>query len=267
MSGSMLIKALAIILFLGILFTGIVGSFATEEDLENSWVSEAGIDKVFGIGVDLIKYPISAVTIIIDFMDGDFWDWLTFNQDLIDNKMYANISGTGTNENVTLDGTYIYFNNRPLYNITELAHEEDTGFLKKKRKVRVGYNSTSITGINITAPTFWSYKTIYTASDISETEYNYILNVIFDKIDLDTNWENTSSGQLILGEEYRQDSDNSGYESNAEKVFNFFDEKIKPSVKNAIKSFGLIPEVIGIPIFILLLVAIIYPIIKLFPFT
>ena len=47
---------------------------------------------------------------------------------------------------------------------------------------------------------------------------------------------------------------------------NFFEE-IKENVVNSVKTFGLIPQGIGIPILIILIIGIIYAIIKLLPWT
>lgn len=270
--GKFLIIALSTILILGVLFTGIAGSFSSEDELNDTWVAEAGIDSVFGAGIDLFKYPISAVAIIIDFFDGDFWSWLTYDLSLDEYEAYCNITGSGIDSNVgfeTLDGTYLFYNSRPLYDLVELVHEDDTGLFTRKRFVEIYYNETAITDINITAPKFIGRDDVYSLTSITEGTEEYILNLDFEKTAQASsyNWSDTAEGVFVAGSEFRENSTTIGYESNSRKVADFFDEKVKPSVRNGVKSFGLIPEVIGIPIFIILLVGMIYSIIKLFPTT
>src|SRR6056297_3517740 len=98
-----LMFALAGILLFGTLFTNIAGNFIdSEEDLNNTWVDNYSIDTIASFPITFIQFPISGVTILIDFMDGDFWEWIGNRGGTYSFPLSVNVSGTGTSDGKTL---------------------------------------------------------------------------------------------------------------------------------------------------------------------
>jgi len=265
-----LMFALAGILLFGTLFTNIAGNFIdSEEDLNNTWVDNYSIDTIASFPITFIQFPISGVTILIDFMDGDFWEWIGNRGGTYSFPLSVNVSGTGTSDGKTLDGIYKYSNDVPNESI-RFWHEDDSTWITfdRRRVVELYYSysggsSVNITDIQIIESSWLIDYEIYNMSNIEEEERDSTYNITFQKTADYTDFNNESKGYLVLADNVE---DHIGYKTNAEKVFNFF-EKTKENFKDSIRMFGLIPQEIGLPILLAIFIGIIYIIIKLFPFT
>lgn len=262
---------IGIFILVGLFFVNVADNFTTEEELNNTWVSNYYVDKISSFPIELIKYPVSAVTILTDFMDGDFWDWLSFKPSIQAETAYVNLSGTGTHEGDTLDGRYVYNNDVPEDNNTlelEFWHEDDTNlFTSNRRHIYVTINQTNIISSEVTVGLLFGIQSqVYNYTSISDTDLEYIKNITYEKTDYSFDWNNNSYGEFVVGEKFRADEQLSGYETNAEKVFNFFDEASK-KLEESVRMFGIIPVEIGLPIFLAFFIGALYLIIKLLPFT
>lgn len=262
---------IGLFVLVGLFFVNVADNFTTEEELNDTWVSNYYIDKISSFPIQLIQYPVSAVTILTDFMDGDFWDWLGFDSDIQAETAYVNLSGTGIHDGDTLDGKYVYNNDRIKDNNSieiEFWHEDDWNiFTSNRRHIYLKINSTHILDSYVTVGLLLGFETpVYNDTSFSNTSETYIKNISYEKIDDSFNWNNESYGEFVVGKKFRADGQLSGYESNAEKVFEFFNEASK-RLEESVRMFGIIPVEIGLPIFLAFFIGALYLIIKLLPFT
>jgi len=237
-----LMFSIGAILFLGILFTNIVGNFSDTQDLNDTWVTNLSLDSVAGGFIDGAKYIVSSPVWLVESITNFFDKGETSS---------ITIQGTGYHNNQTLDGEYVQVSENRFENKIERRFL----FFWDLAQIRVNLDSNNnVTGANITT-NFLDEDQVYKAINIDTGEWYY-------------DWELTATNLTFNSFATAEASDTyiNPPLSATGKIMNFFEE-IKENVVNSVKTFGLIPQGIGIPILIILIIGIIYAIIKLLPWT
>jgi len=247
------------ILLLGILFTSVASSFSDTEDLNDTWVTDVGLDKMGGAIIDIGKYTVSSATWIYDAVGSIFG---------VGEKRIITINGTGEQSigflgNLSLDGDYEFQENYNPAGVDEVYENSiRTSIISSEvAQIRVNYSSE-----NDTIP-----EKAWLISDSYGRDYE---DRIYEPTDINklgwyTEWDLYDNNRSLTWNDKAYGEGDQLEDiptSTTEKVRDFFD-RVKEDTQNAIKTFGLIPEVIGIPIIIVFLVGIIYIIIKALPWT
>jgi len=247
------------ILLLGILFTNIAGNFTNTEDLNDTWISDVGIDTMGGSIVDIGKYTVSSVTWLAESVGNLFG---------LGERQSITIDGTGEYDtetfigNISLDGEYEEYENHPYSADRVFENSIRTSIISSEvAQIRVNYSNENST-IPDEAWIIVDYlgrdyeDRVYEATDSNSLSW-------YGEWDLYDNGRNLTWNDKAYGdaEEIEEIST-----STTDKVRSFFDET-KESVKNSIRTFGLIPQEIGLPILIIFLIGLIYLIIKALPWT
>lgn len=247
------------ILLLGVLFTNIAGNFSNTKDLNNTWISEIGIDSMGGAIVDIGKYTVSSVTWLAEGVGSTFG---------LGERQSITIEGTGEHDtetfigNISLDGEYEEYENHPFDADRVFENSIRTSIISSEvAQIRVNYSSDDSSVPEkawlITDSLGRDYEDrVYEAIDPNSITW-YGEWELYDN-NRSLGWNETAYGDA---EELEKVST-----STTDKVRNFFDET-KENVKNSIRTFGLIPEAVGLPILIIFLVGLIYLIIKALPWT
>ena len=247
------------ILLMGVLFTNIAGNFSDNQDLNNTWVTTIGLDTMSGAMVDIGKYTISSVTWVAEGVGSLFG---------LGDRQSITMDRTGEQDtetflgNISLDGEYEEYENHP-YSVDRVFENSiRTSIISSEiAQIRVNYTTSS----NTTPEKVWlivdslgrDYEDrVYEAADPNSLSW-------YAEWDLYDNGRNLTWNDKVYGEAEKLEDLST---STTDKVRNFFD-KAKEDVKESIRTFGLIPEVIGLPILIIFLIGLIYIIIKALPWT
>jgi len=260
MSYKPLIWGLGIIIFGGLFLMSFMSPFIEPEEIEDNWVEDYGVVGLTGLMFDFIKYPVSTVTVIIDFLGGN---WVIFGGHTDALGIYIN--NTGTHNNDTLDGLYTLEKiSEPIIsgNLTIFTFEKDEEGISNKDKIVIRAEEDELNESYVFTEARLYYATSFFTSSII---YNATGN---NNSDLLTEWTNindgydfnpTADGEYLI-DEYLD------FSSVTSQFWDFMDTG-KESTQDAVRGFGFIPEIIGVPLFMLILIGIIYAIIKLLPLT
>lgn len=254
--GKLLLSGLAVILIFGVLMSVMLSPFVDiEEETEGSWIEKIGAVQVTGYTIDIFKYIISTPVWIFDSVGDVFGS---------DNPLIK-ISGTGEHDtetitgNISLDGDYKYKTDYNPDGVDEVYENViwTTVISWDTAEIRVNKTDSEVDKawlILDSQGTDYEDR-IYEPENIdSDIWYeNWVL------VDDSYDWNDKADG---IGERFSASTPTSATEG----LRNFFDN-VKEQVQNSVKIFGLIPDWIGIPLFILLVVAIVIALIKLLPIT
>jgi len=259
MSYKPLIWGLGIIIFGGLFLMAFMSPFQDTTEIEDNWVEDYGVVGLTGLMFDFIKYPVSVVTVVIDFLGGN---WQIFSSPT--DALGISINNTGTHDGDTLDGLYTLERiNEPASsgNITIFTFKKDEDGLANEDKIVITTEEDELNEEYV----FKEAELYYATSFVS---YAVIYNATGNNSDLLTEWTNvnddydfnpTADGEYLLEDGY-------DFSSVTSQFWNFMDTG-KETTQDAVKGFGFIPEIIGVPIFMLILIGIIYAVIKLLPLT
>lgn len=261
MSYKPLIYGLAILIFGGLFIMAFMSPFIEPDEIEDNWVEDYGVVGLTGLMFDFIKYPVSVVTVLIDFMGGN-WEVFSGPTDAIG----ISINNTGTHDNDTLDGLYTLDRiSEPAFsgNLTKftfkkseegLTNEDKIVILAEEDELNESYLFTE--AYLYYATSFVTYVTIYNAT--GDATNNSLLEE-WTKINDNYDFNPTADGEYLLEDGY-------DFSSVTSQFWDFMDTG-KETTQDAVRGFGFIPEIIGVPIFMLILIGIIYAVIKLLPLT
>jgi hypothetical protein len=234
-----LIYSLAIIFIIGITInlTLDLVDLDLESETEDTYITP--FVSTTGIIIDAVALPITFIgdlfTTISNVFTGD--DWRDTN--------YMEVVGTGNHEGFTLDGKYIWSwigtlkSETEGKNIIQFYRDENDNII----------NAT----IRSSEFTFWwfTYKTIYVVEDI-----NALPTMVFNLVATEYDFNSVSTVTVFYDEELFDEPPFNV------KVKEFFDE-VKDYSQNQVRTFGLIPSFIGLPLILLILVSLFYGIYKI----
>lgn len=255
-----LLWGIGIIFFAGLFITAFMSPFTEAIENEENWVEDYYIVNITGLPFDFIKYPLSGVTLIADFLGGN---WHVFGAPT--DEIAIKVSGTGTHDSDTLNGVY------GLRGIDK-DDEEDDYFYAKFRHVDDGFlsfraiilqleDSNDTFNINegiIAYPdNLFSKTVIYETNGTTDDSLTFLWTLTTEGEAYDFN--NNATSQYLIDEDAK-------FSSITQRFGDFMDSG-KEKAQEAVLGLGWIPEIIGIPILILILIGIIYGIIKLLPFS
>lgn len=255
--GKYLIIAVAVILFFGVLMNMMVSDFIDiEEQTEDSWIEDIGVVQVTGYTIDIFKFVISTPVWITESV-GDFFDG--------DETPVITLSGTGEHDtetitgNISLDGNYEFIENYNPDGVDEVYEEViwTTIISWDTAEIRVNKTNDSVSKAWLVLDsqgTDYSDR-IYEPTDINRTDWYENWTLVNESYD----WNKYIDGTASRLEPTTPTSA-------TEKVQDFFDQ-VKEQIQNSVRILGLIPNWLGIPVFIILLISILIAIIRLLPLT
>jgi len=254
-----LLWGLGIIFFGGLFIMAFMSPFQDPSEIEDNWIEDYYIVNLTGLPFDFIKYPLSAVTIVADFFGGN-WEVFGASTD----EIAINVTGTGTNDGDTLNGLYelrgIDLEDDGFY-YAKFRHEDD-GFLSFRGIILQLSDSNDTFNINegiMAYPDNLFSKTVIYETNGTTGDTTTILWTLTAEGEADYNFTDNATGTYLIDEEAEFNS--------ITQRFGDFMDSAKEKAKESVLGFGYIPEVVGLPIFILLIIGIIYGIIKLLPFS
>jgi len=242
-------------LIFGLIFLFLIGGLLSvmitpfmniDEELEDSdkqWINP--FVTIGGSFIDFLSLPFRVVIGTYEGITGffGFGETAYFDFHLI-------VNGTGTDNNLTLDGRYYAGISANVYvNENNINHKI---YIERDSEDEI---------INITLEsseyTFWwfTHKLIYYADEDLE-DPTTTLNLYATELDF-----NSEAVLSFYAPEGFEEIKTLGSQVNT-----FFDE-LKEQTEDSIKPIGLIPQIVGLPLMLILLISIIYGIIKLLPIS
>lgn len=241
-----LLVGIAIIIFGGMFISALISPFVNVDDIEENWIDDYFITDTLNVSFNILKSPI---TIIADIVEGIKRLFDPINYDAI----YITISGTGLHDSDTLDGIYYY-----------TGYNENEGFLGFERNdtkdrlaitvIEDDLNQTFIfqEAFIIYYNNLFSRPIIYEGVGVGEDVVNS-----WNKTNLDYDFNPTATGLINVNE--NELGDLRTFNNKIEPVL----QETQDKIINNIRAFGIIPEVIGLPIMLLILIGFIFTIIKI----
>lgn len=243
-----LLIAIAFIFFFGVTVNYMVSPFVDiEKEANGTWIEDIGAVQVTGFTIDMAKYIISAPVWIFDYIGNLFGTGSDIEKGVIV------MNGTGKHDNKTLDGEYLQVDNETF----ERKIERRYLFFWDLAKIEINVTDNTVTD---------AYLYINFAGFDSDTPvYEAIGDPWYEQ------WNKTSEASSLnysqnATAELSQFSLTDEPTTATQGLINFFD-KIKQTLQDSVRIFGLMPQAIGIPLFIIIVLAIVLSIIKLLPMT
>lgn len=236
--------ALGFLFFGGFIMSVVVGGFVDiEEQTTDTWVEP------FAIGTSAIFKFITTPLIIIQDTYSSIGRLFGTTEPP---DMSITIDGTGSYEGNTLDGDYIY--DQSWTGEDRFIHNTDDDQI-----IVVNYEDNEVNEYYLTTNEHLSFisrllglnEIIYVSDGASTSTWT------LNRTEYDYN--PTATGTEIIEE--------NGSIEPPTQTLEFVSDEITEKAENSIRVFGLLPVSIGLPIILLSLLAIIYSLIKLIPFT
>lgn len=253
--GKFMILGVTAILFIGVLSSILLDPFVDiQEETEDKWIEKVGVVEVTGYTIDIFKYVVSTPIWIGESVFNIF----SFESD---NPRIV-ISDTGEHDtdsiagNISLDGKYNYRSNYNPDGADEVYENTIWVTILSWDTAEIRVNKTD--------------DEVDKAWLVLDSQGNDYENRIYEPVDYDQwyeEWELVNDSydwnEIARGEGERFEIDTP--DSASEGVINFFD-KVKEQLQDSVRVFGLFPDWIGIPVFIIIVLGIMITIIKLLPF-
>lgn len=247
-----LIIGMIIIFIVGGLLSVMLSPFVNvEQETQDSWINPfvSATGFMFDLVSTAIILPVGFFEGIFDFFSGGIDDTEAFN---------IQVTGTGEHNGHSLDGRYIY------YATDRLGREEVEGsgslpsFPDTLLFERDEEDNVIGAVLRSTKHTFWffTYETIYNSTESANPDI-----IDFELIKTDYDYSLTAEGLINVNEELIEDMQTLVYQ------IRVFMNEAKEQTQESMQVLGIIPNVIGIPLIIVLLLGFFYSIIKLLPWT
>jgi hypothetical protein len=261
--GNLLVKSLIALFLIGGMIAFIMSGYINFNEIEEKeYISPFVIFS--GAIIDVISFPLTFISGATEYAFGTFGILFGDSDSLDALEIPLIVEGTGQYNGRTLDGEYsfktnilssdyVLFQNEDFSSEIRFYYDEDLN--PEKIELRSMKFMSSWRRFFVS---FTGQELIYTGTDFEEMSFPIQLN----QTEYSFN-ENAYISIDINIEELEKVGIRKGF---TPKIKEFFSE-IKEYVQNAVRTFGFLPEEIGIPLIIILLVMMFYSIWKLIPFT
>lgn len=241
-----LIIGMAIIIFGGMFIGAFLSPFVDINDIDNNWVDDYYITDTVNVTFSILKAPINIIGDIIQGFDRLF-------NPVDKSSVYISISNTGVHNGNTLDGIYYFDGYNDRLNGLHFKRNDTKDFILIEATKDTSEETYELISGNIYYyQNLFSVKSIYESVGTGETLVNNWV-----KTDMNFNFNLNAVGSFSIDESSIDELSN--FNGQIRDTMN----RVQTKVVDNVRVFGVLPEAVGLPIILLILVGFIFTVIKI----